>query len=141
MIVTLPKEYYKIKINKSEEAFRILLETLRTQDEIDQDKEHFFVIGLKRNHCIRFIDIVSVGTLTATIVHPREVFRRSIINACNSIICAHNHPSGNLQPSTADDAITKSIKEAGKIIDIQLTDHIIFTMEGHYSCADEGKIF
>ncbi|HTA63232.1 MAG TPA: JAB domain-containing protein [Bacteroidia bacterium] len=141
MIVTLPKEYYKIRINKSEQAFRILLETLKTQDEIDQDKEHFIVIGLKRNNCIRFVDIVSVGILTGTIVHPREVFRRSILHACNSIVVAHNHPSGNLQPSTADDAITRNIKEAGKIIDIQLTDHIIFSNEGHYSYADEGKLF
>jgi DNA repair protein RadC len=141
VIVTLPKEYYKIRINKSEQAFRILLETLKTQDEIDQDKEHFIVIGLKRNNCIRFVDIVSVGILTGTIVHPREVFRRSILHACNSIVVAHNHPSGNLQPSTADDAITRNIKEAGKIIDIQLTDHIIFSNEGHYSYADEGKLF
>ena len=141
MIVTLPKEYYKIRINKSGQAFMVLLETLRTQDEIDQDKEHFIVIGLKRNNCIQFIDIVSVGILTGTIVHPREVFRRSILHACYSIICAHNHPSGNLQPSSADDTITKDIKEAGKIIDIQLNDHIIFSKEGHYSYADEGKLF
>ena len=141
MIVTLPKEYYKIRINKSEQAFRILLESLRTQDEIDQDKEHFIVIGLKRDNTIRFIDIVTIGILTGTLVHPREVFRRSIIHACNSIIIGHNHPSGNLQPSSADDAITKNIKEAGKIIDILLIDHIIFSKEAHYSYADEGKLF
>ena len=141
MIVNLPKEYYKIKINKSEEAFRILLETHKKFDKIEQDKELFYVLGLRRNHTLKFIDVVSVGILTGTMVHPREVFRRSIMQACNSIICAHNHPSGNLQPSNADDAITKNLKEAGKIIDIQLTDHIIFSKEGHYSYADEGRLF
>lgn len=140
MIIKLAEEFYKIKINTSEEAYKILLIALKMQDEIDQDKEHMFVLGLKRNNCLKFIDIVSTGSLTGTIVHSRETYRRAIIHSCSSIICGHNHPSGNLQPSREDEIITKSLKEAGKIIDIPLVDHIIFTNESHFSFTNEGRL-
>lgn len=138
MIVKLPNEISKSKIKSANEAYTILKQALQTQDEIDQDKEHMIVLGLMRNNNLKFIDIVSIGTLTGTLVHPREIFRRAIIHAVSTIIVAHNHPSGNKQPSKEDIAVTQKLREAGKIIEIELTDHIIFTKEEFYSFANEG---
>lgn len=140
MIVKLHDETLKTKIKSANDAYTILRKTLLTQDAIDQDKEHMIVLGLMRNNNIKFIDIVSIGTLTGTLVHPREIFRRAIIHAVSSIIVAHNHPSGNKQPSQEDIVVTKKLREAGKIIEIELTDHIIFTHEEFYSFANEGML-
>lgn len=140
MIVKLNHEFSKTKIKSANDAYIILRKALLTQDEIDQDKEHMIVLGLMRNNKIKFIDIVSIGTLTGTLVHPREIFRRAIIHAVSSIIIAHNHPSGNKQPSREDNEITQKLREAGKIIEIELTDHIIFTKDDFYSYANEGII-
>ena len=140
MIIEIPKELQKENINSAEKAYEIFKWVLKLQDEIDQDKEHMIVIGLKRNHRLKFIDIVSVGTLVGTMVSPREIFRRAITNAASTILIAHNHPSGNHTPSMQDISITKNLKEAGKIIDIQLCDHIIFSFDGFYSFANEGAL-
>ena len=112
-------------------------------DEFDRDKEHMIVLGLKRNCQLKFIDVVSVGSLTGTVVSAREVFRRAIHLATHSLLIAHNHPSGNTNPSVSDQQITKRLREAGVIIDILLLDHIIYSIdetEGYYSFADEGKL-
>ena len=138
MLVNLKDEISKTKIKSANDAYTVLRKALLTQDEIDQDKEHMIVLGLMRNNNIKFVDIVTVGTLTGTLVHPREIFRRAIINAVSSVIIGHNHPSGNRQPSREDIAVTQKLREAGKIIEIELTDHIIFTHEEFYSFANEG---
>ena len=79
------------------------------------------------------------GNINSSIVDPRSVFRSAIVSNSASIIVAHNHPSGNLNPSESDNKITQKIKEAGNLLDIQLLDHIILTTEGdYYSYADNG---
>ena len=91
-----------------------------------------FLIGLylnSRNQVIAY-HVISIGTVNAAIVHPREVFKLAIMkNAC-SVIIAHNHPSGGLDPSDADLKITKRLIAAGKILGIELLDHIIITPAG-----------
>jgi DNA repair protein RadC len=136
MIIELNPRQKNYYIKSSSEAFRILKNVFKKLDVLDKDKEHFFVIGLKRNKQIKYLEIVSVGILSSTLVHPREVFRRAIINATDSIIIAHNHPSGNIKPSSTDDKITQSIKEAGKIIGIGVIDHIVFTVDDYYSYSE-----
>lgn len=97
----------------------------------DYHKEHFYVIALNsRNHSIAEI---SVGSLNASVVHPREVFSEAIINKAASVIFAHNHPSGNPEPSEADLAITKQLVEAGKILGIEVLDHIIVSKNSYFS--------
>lgn len=141
MILTLKKETLNIKINSSKLAFDVLVEALTLMDEVDQDKEIFFVIGLKRNNKPQYIDVVSIGNLTSTIVSPREVFRRAVTTPTHALILAHNHVSGALTPSQQDIDITKRLVQAGKIIDIQIIDHIIFhPAHGHYSFSDEGML-
>jgi len=84
--------------------------------------------------------LVSVGGLTGTIVDVRNILQTALkANAC-SVILAHNHPSGNPNPSEADIQITRRVNEAAKIMDIQVLDHLILLTEGYYSFADEGRM-
>jgi DNA repair protein RadC len=97
----------------------------RMKDIRGSKKEHFVVFYLdSRNQEIQR-EIISVGTLNESLVHPREVFESAIKNNAASIIIAHNHPSGDLEPSQADIEITKKLIHAGKILDIRVIDHVI----------------
>lgn len=84
--------------------------------------------------------IVTVGLLNHSLVHPREIFRGAILDNAHSIICVHNHPSGNLEPSSEDIAVTKQLKEAGSIIGISLLDHIIVSKNGVQSLRGLGYL-
>jgi DNA repair protein RadC len=90
-----------------------------------------------RNHSITE---VSVGSLDSSIVHPREVFEEAIKNKAASVIFAHNHPSGDPEPSEDDLAITKRLVEAGKILGIEVLDHVIVTKTGFLSFKEKGLI-
>ena len=82
---------------------------------------------------------VSMGSLTASIVHPREVFKAAILANTAAIVCGHNHPSGDVQPSREDRAMTKRLVDAGKLLGIEVLDHIIIGREGvYFSFADEN---
>jgi DNA repair protein RadC len=100
----------------------------RMEDIRGSKKEYFVVFYLdSRNQEIKR-EIVSVGTLNESLVHPREVFEGAIKNSAASIILAHNHPSGDLDPSQADVEITKKLIHAGKILDIKIVDHVIVSI-------------
>ena len=90
----------------------------------------------------KYIDkkLLFKGTVNFSLVHPREIFRDAIIDNAHSIICVHNHPSGNLDPSSADLGVTKQLKEAGDIIGINLLDHIIVSKLGIQSLRGLGYI-
>ena len=105
----------------SEHIRKILLKL----DRLERNKEHFFLISLNTRNKVKFVELVSIGTVNASLVHPREVFRRSIITGATSVIICHNHPSGDAEPSQEDINITKRLIEAGKIIGIEVLDHII----------------
>jgi len=102
--------------------------------------ERFVVFILNSKNTVQGVEVVSEGTLNASLVHPREVFRSAVLGLGASIIVAHNHPSGNPEPSREDIQITKQLVEAGKILDIPLHDHIIFTEEGYTSFAERGLL-
>jgi DNA repair protein RadC len=99
-------------------------------------QEQFVVFCLNSTNKLMSAEIVTIGTLNSSLIHPREVFIRAIINGSAAIIIAHNHPSGNPEPSQEDILITKQIVEAGKIIGIAVHDHIIFTDDKFVSFAD-----
>jgi len=104
----------------------------------DYTREHFYIIALdSRNHSIAE---VSVGSLNASIVHPREVFSEAIKNKAASVIFAHNHPSGDTEPSEDDLIITKRLVEAGKILGIEVADHIIVVKNGFLSFKEKGLL-
>jgi DNA repair protein RadC len=104
----------------------------------DLRKEVFKVLLLNRaNRLIKEVTI-SEGTLDASVVHPREVFREALLEPTSSVILIHNHPSGNATPSEEDLQITRQLVEAGRLLGIKVHDHIILAGEGHRSFADEG---
>lgn len=103
--------------------------------------EKFGILTLNTKNEIAGIHIVSVGSLNASIVHPREVFKLAVLNNANSIICFHNHPSGDPTPSKEDLTITKRLVEAGDIMGIKLYDHVIVGENGLYvSVREEGLV-
>jgi len=129
----------KIVVRSPMDAAEQFKEILKAADPHDQEKEHFWVLGLSgKNQTIRFIDLVSLGCLNASIVHPREVFRFAVLNACSSIIVGHNHPGGDPNPSKEDILITRRLEKAGTILGIDLVDHIIITQPAGYTSLKEG---
>lgn len=100
--------------------------------------ESFVVIALNQANKVLGFYKVSQGGVTGTVADPKVIFQFALLANATGLIIAHNHPSGNLQPSPADEAITNKIKEAGKMLDIKLRDHIIVTENNFYSFADEG---
>ena len=137
---------YKNKVKPSErplvksgkECYQLLLQTW------DENKiefvEQFKVVLMNRAQRVLGIYELSTGGVTGTVADPKLVFTAALkANACN-IILTHNHPSGNLKPSRADEELTKKIATGGMYLDIKVIDHIIVTSEGYYSFADEGLL-
>jgi DNA repair protein RadC len=106
----------------------------------DYPYEVFAVVFLNRANKINHFEIVSKGGITGTVADPRIILKKALEEDATSIILCHNHPSGNLQPSRADEALTQKIKEAAGYLDIKILDHIIVSEEGFYSFADEGML-
>ena len=106
----------------------------------DQVKERFVVIWLNSANRVIGFEVVTEGTLNASLAHPREVFRGSIVATCAAIVVAHNHPSDNPEPSREDIEITRQLVEAGKIIGIPVHDHVIFAGDKYTSLAERGLI-
>jgi DNA repair protein RadC len=102
--------------------------------------EEFKVLFLNRANRIIGVMDASSGGITGTVADPRIILAAAVKCCAVNIILAHNHPSGSLKPSRADEDLTVKIKEAARWLDIQVLDHIIVTTEGHYSFADEGLI-
>lgn len=88
-------------------------------------QEHFIVLFLDQQNKIESYKTMFKGTMTSASVHPREIYKEALAKGCAKIICVHNHPSGNTEPSPADIAVTKAIEECGRITSIPLLDHII----------------
>jgi len=106
----------------------------------DSLKEHFVVILLNNKNKIIGWEIVSVGTICESIVHPRETFRLAIHQSASSIIIAHNHPTGEKSPSQEDIKTTQRLSDAGKILGIPVIDHIIITVNGYTSLKELGYL-
>lgn len=123
-------------IKTSRDAYNVLLQTW------DGNKlefvEQFKVMLLNRANKVLGVLEVSTGSTTATIADPKIIFAAAIKANASGIIIAHNHPSGNLSPSQPDIDLTRKVKEGGKILEVQLLDHVIITTESYYSFADEG---
>lgn len=107
------------------------------QEKIGREKrEHFIVLSLDTaNHLIEVNDI-SIGTLNANLVHPREVFHEAIANHAAKVIIAHNHPSGEAKPSLEDMKVTEKLVETGELLGISLIDHLIITKESFFSLKE-----
>lgn len=129
----------KQQVTSSEQIAEIMIKIHEATDESDRHKEHFWVIGINTKNVIQYIELVSLGTMTASLVHPREVFRFSVMKSVAALIFCHNHPSGDPKPSQEDTLLTKRLKQAGDILGIQVLDHIILG-EKVFSFRDSGLI-
>ncbi|CAN5752590.1 DNA repair protein RadC [soil metagenome] len=123
----------KKTVRNSNEIADFLKSTLK-----DYNYEVFAVLFLNRANKIKHFEIISRGGITGTVADPRIILKKAIEEEASSIVLSHNHPSGNLKPSRADEELTQKIKQAASYCDIRVLDHIIVSDEGYYSFADEG---
>jgi DNA repair protein RadC len=125
------------KITSSRDCESVLRNIWSPQLEL---REEFYLLLLNRANKVVGWHCISQGGLDSTVADIRIIFSVTLKCVATGIIVAHNHPSGNLKPSETDIALTQKIKEAGKLLDITLFDHIILSNEGYYSFADEGLL-
>ncbi|MFH0979812.1 MAG: DNA repair protein RadC [Candidatus Roizmanbacteria bacterium] len=134
----------QVVVNKNKEKLTIspnnIYQQIRSKI-INYHKEHLLVISLDNRNKIIGFDTVSIGTLNSNLIHPRETFEAAIKRHAAQIILCHNHPSGELIPSKDDLIVTKNLISAGKLLDIEVIDHLIITKEGFYSFTKENVIF
>ena len=123
------------KICNSMNAFDLLSSIW--SDQIDY-KEEFLVLCLNRSNKALGYSIISSGGISGTVADPKIIFQVALKSNASNIILAHNHPSGNPQPSESDMKLTKKIRQAGEMLDLPVLDHIILTSESYFSFADEG---
>jgi len=134
------------KVNMPEGHRRIIIRTPKDVYDMVRGEmeflevEHFNIVGLSTKNTVIFNHTVSIGSLNATIVHPREVFKIVIKRACASCILVHNHPSGDPIPSQEDIELTKKMIKAGNLLDIQVLDHVIVGSMGQYISFKEERI-
>lgn len=126
------------KILSAENAYKILLSVF--DSETIQYKEFFKVILMNRANKVLGVWHISEGGLNETSADIRIIMQAAILGNASAIILAHNHPSGNIQPSMQDDQVTKRVKEIAKLIGINLLDHLIITDETYYSYSENGRI-
>jgi DNA repair protein RadC len=122
-------------LTSSSSAFALLSPVLR-----DLPNEEFWMLILNRANKLISKEPVSKGGINATLVDARMIFKPAILQNASSIILAHNHPSGNLKPSEEDIKLTKKLKDAGKLLDINVIDHLIIAENNYFSFADEGLL-
>jgi len=130
---TQTSSYKGKELTNPEKVYQLIKSKLK-----DYHKEHFYIIVLNsRNYSVAEI---SIGSLNASVVHPREVFAEAIKHKAASVILVHNHPSGDPQPSDNDLAVTKRLIESGKILGIEVIDHIIVTKDNFFSFKEKKLI-
>jgi len=123
------------KISSSSDVYDIM-----KADLLDLTSEEFWILLLSRSNNVIHKQRVSTGGISGTIADPKVIFKYALENSASSIILVHNHPSGNLNPSEADKQLTIKMKEAGRLLEIAVLDHLIFTDSGFFSFADENLI-
>lgn len=125
----------KAGIKSSHDIAQYLRTTLK-----DHRMEVFAVVFLNNANKINHFEIISRGGITGTVADPRVILKKALEADATSVVLCHNHPSGNLKPSKADEELTLKIKEAARYFDIRVMDHIIVSEDGYYSFADEGML-
>lgn len=133
-------EAEKIKVLNSDDIYSIMQKVLLREQKIDQNREHFWVIGLENNQRILFIELISLGTVNKALVEPMEVFSLALQKRAVKIVLCHNHPSGELKPSEADKDITDKLIQVGLIVNTPVVDHLIISNKSYLSFVDIGLL-
>ncbi|MCE1273944.1 MAG: DNA repair protein RadC [Chlorobiales bacterium] len=131
--------HYRRNSNPKAQSARDVFEYMRGRIP-DETKEHLCVLFLDAKNRIIRHEIVSVGTLTASLIHPREIFKAAIRESAHAIILVHNHPSGDVQPSNADRQVTAILRQAGSLLQIELLDHVITGTDDWFSFRDHSML-
>jgi DNA repair protein RadC len=139
MDITLTNEE-RIKILNSDDLFGIMQKILLREQKIDQNREHFWVVGLENNNRLLFIELISLGTVNMTLVEPMEVFSFALQKRAVKIVLVHNHPSGELKPSEHDKDITDRLIQVGRIVKTPVEDHLIISENSFLSFLDIGLL-
>ncbi len=126
------------KVMSSKEAYNILLPTFK--EGTIEYREHSKVLYLNQASEVIAYNTVSEGGLMETVVDIRLILQGALLTNATQIILAHNHPSGNLKPSSQDDILTRNVKNACEVMRVHFTDHLILSADGYYSYRDEGRI-
>lgn len=134
--VFLDKEKNKVKILKSNDVYEYMKYFLK-----DKTQEYFYCIYLNNKNEIIERKLLFMGTVNRSVVHPREVFKYAYLSSASRIICVHNHPSGDIEPSSEDLRFTKALIDIGKVQDIPILDHVIVGSDNYYSMADNLELF
>ena len=122
----------------SSDVERVAREVYRT---LDADKEHFLLLAMDNKNRVTGFKVVSTGSLTASIVHPREVWRSALHLCAAAVVFVHNHPSGDPAPSQEDQEITRRLKETGEVLGIRVLDHVVLgDNERFFSFSDQGLL-
>lgn len=139
MHVRLSKEQ-KIKVLNGNDVYKIMREVLMRENKIRRDKEHFWIIGLNNVNTILFIELISLGTVNATIVEPMEVYSFALQKRAVKIVMVHNHPSGETQPSQSDKDVTNKMIQVGLFLKVPVIDHLIISDKSFYSFSESGLL-
>ena len=126
-------EYERVQVSSPADVADFLHEYFR-----NKDREEFLIVLLNTANVVEDMAVVSVGGLAASIVEPRQVFKTAVLANAAAIVCAHNHPSGNPEPSREDIRITRQLVEAGKLMGIPIHDHLIIAGTTYTSLAERG---
>ncbi len=129
-----------IKIANSDDVFGIMQRVLFRENKLDREKEHFWLVGLNSVNKMLFVELISIGGVKSTTVEPMNVFRMSILKGAVKVILVHNHPSGEVIPSDADLDLTDRLIQAGKIIDIDVVDHLVISENTYLSFSKTGRM-
>jgi DNA repair protein RadC len=129
----LMKGGFKLQIKTASDVYQYYVDELQ-----NKTKEYFYALFLDTKNRILKDELVSIGTLNESLIHPRELFNSAVQASCNSVIIVHNHPSGDCVPSDSDKEVTKVLVEAGEIMGIKVLDHVIIGKEGFVSLKESG---
>ena len=139
MNVRLTKEQ-KIQILNATDIYAVMQQILLRENKIRRNQEHFWVVGLDNDNKILFIELIGLGAVNRVNADPPDVFRMAIYKLAVKVILIHNHPSGNTTPSKADTMFTDKMLKVGKLINIDVIDHLIISETDYTSYADKGII-
>jgi DNA repair protein RadC len=135
----LLREAKQIQVRDAAQVAAVFRDLLALEDAISRDTEHYYVMHLDARQTVKLVELVSIGVLNHATVHPRETFRRAVVEGSASIIIAHNHPSGTVKPSDDDARVTGKMHDAGNILGIDLLDHLVFSGDKYFSYRSNSE--